>query len=222
MLRVTFLRHGQTDWNAQQRLQGQQNTPLNALGRAQARAAADCLRWVRFDLAYCSDLERARRTAEIVLAGRDLPLIEDPRLRERSFGCLESLTRPEMDARYPELMDQFRRSGMGFRPPRGESKRDQIERVLDFFDELPARHPNGAVLVVAHGGVLSAWLSGMVSRELGLDPPRHVPLFAVDNCSVSQLHYEAGHWQVKALNVTDHLRGLPEGSSPTREGTLEG
>ena len=137
MTTLLLVRHGETDWNADGRLQGQTNRPLSDFGRQQARRLADELATEDFEAIYSSDLARARETAEIVGARVGLPVELDPDLREKDWGTWEGLTAVERDR--VEFV--------------GESTEAHQERILLALRRISARHPgDGRVLVVTHGG----------------------------------------------------------------------
>jgi probable phosphoglycerate mutase len=143
MTTLLLARHGETDWNREFRIQGSSDVELNEVGRKQAHALAQELEHVDLDAIYSSDLSRARATAEAVAASHGLEVRLDSRLRERSFGSLEGLTREDLAAR-PELQ------------PDGESEDEVRERVLAAVNSIAAAHPGEQVLVVSHGGALNA------------------------------------------------------------------
>jgi len=159
-----FVRHGETDWNAEARLQGQRDVPLNAKGRAQARRCAALLRDLvaraggRLDAFtfVSSPLSRANETMEIVRADLGLPSEPphqtDARLVELSFGRWEGLTFPEVRAADAAMLADRERDLWNFRPPGGESYADLLARVSDWHGGL-SRCP---AIVVAHGGVARA------------------------------------------------------------------
>lgn len=143
MTTLLLARHGETDWNRELRIQGSSDIALNELGRDQARALAGELAAVELDAIYTSDLVRARETAEAVAAAHGLDVRVDPRLRERSFGSWEGLTREDI-AEFPE----------GSRHD-GESDDEVRARVLAAIEDIAAEHPGRQVLVVSHGGALN-------------------------------------------------------------------
>ena len=143
MTTLLLARHGETDWNRERRLQGSSDTELNALGREQARKLAVELAPVELDAVYSSDLRRARETAEIVAATKNLEIRTDRDLRERSFGSWEGLTRDEIAERF----------GAGRHD--GESDETVRSRVLAAVRRIVAQQPQGNVLVVSHGGALN-------------------------------------------------------------------
>lgn len=220
MLHIYFIRHGQTDWNHIKRFQGQKDIPLNEMGRQQAQATAQRLQAVSFDGAYASDLSRARETADIINAHHTLAVVQDKRLRERSFGCFEGYTIDETRQRFPDIRQAYLKDQLHFRIPDGESRFEFIQRVGAFFEGLRQAHAGQRLLVVAHGGVLGALCSHIISQKLDLEAPRFVPLFSVKNCSISQLKYENDRWLIESLNQTDHLENVT-GAEPALADTAQ-
>lgn len=154
---IYVVRHGQTDWNKQDRFQGKTDIPLNATGRKQAEATSEDLHDVLFDAVYCSPLVRARETCEIILKGNKFfggptfpqaPLF-DNRIMERDFGDMEGKDCKEYPADYPWWNVK---NEMAL--PHGETIAQIRDRVTDFWNDLERRHKNQTILVVAHGGVL--------------------------------------------------------------------
>lgn len=181
---VLVVRHGESEWNASGRWQGWLDIPLTRRGEAQARARGDALRDAgeRFAAIYCSDLGRARRTAELVAATLGGPEpIADPGFRERHGGVFQGRDRAELEADYGDVLAVWR-AGTLDAPPEGET----TVEVLDRFDgALAAAHrasPAGALLVVTHGGVVR-----LVSRRAGVDASR-----VLDNCAGLWFSYVDG------------------------------
>jgi broad specificity phosphatase PhoE len=154
-----LVRHGETDFNVAQRLQGRYETNLNANGRRQARESAAVLRDLiereqhqPADYPYvCSPLQRARETMEILRAelGLDPKAYEvDARLAEIAYGAWEGFTLPEIQARDPDVLQQRERDKWDFTPPGGESYRDVARRVAEWYAAVTRD-----TVVVAHGGV---------------------------------------------------------------------
>ena len=137
MTKLLLVRHGETDWNAEGRLQGQTDRPLSDYGRRQAQQLADELGSEEFEAIYSSDLIRARETAEIIARRLELPVKLDPDLREKDWGTWEGLTSVERDR------VEFA----------GESTEAHQQRILEALRRIAERHPrDGVVLVVTHGG----------------------------------------------------------------------
>ena len=157
---TTFLlvRHGETDWNAEGRLQGHTDRPLNESGRRQARELAERLADEQVDAVYASDLARARETAAIVGDRIGLPVVLAPDLREKDWGSWEGLTGDERAL--VELV--------------GESTEAHRERTMRALRRIAARHPAGRVVVVTHGGSLRR----VQAAIHGIAEP------VIDNCSV--------------------------------------
>lgn len=156
MTELLLVRHGETDWNAEGRLQGQTDRPLSAYGREQARRLADQLAGEKLDAAYSSDLVRAVETAEIVGGRLGLAVVPDPDLREKNWGSWEGLTPAE-------------RAAVEFV---GESTEEHAARMLRALRRIAERHPGGRVLVVTHGGSMRR----VQTEALGLALP------VVENC----------------------------------------
>ena len=168
MPRIIFIRHGETDWNAEGRFQGQKDIPLNARGRAQARRNGETLiaampDVVEFDF-VASPLYRTRETMEIARGAMGLDPAgyrTDPILKEITFGHWEGYTAPELEIRYPDLVAQRDGDKWGFVPPGGESYADLSVRVGAWLDTVAYD-----TVVVSHGGVCRV-LQGLLSD---LDP----------------------------------------------------
>lgn len=144
---MLVVRHGQSEWNAQGRWQGQENPPLTELGRHQARTAAAAVGAV--DAIYASPLDRAASTAHLVAEQIGIgPVVILPELMERNAGAWQGLTRDEIDQQFPGYLEA------GVRPPGWEDDDDFEARVFRGLDAIAAAHPDGLVLVVAHAGVI--------------------------------------------------------------------
>lgn len=160
--RLLLVRHGQSTWNVEGRWQGQADPPLSPLGEAQAREAAEHLRDVAFDGVAASDLQRARRTAELLAGALGLGAIAlDEGLRERDVGEWSGLTRADIDARWPGRLQAWRERRVD-RPPGGEVDDAFAARILAAVARVAA--PGGTRLVVTHGGVIA-----VLGQQAGLD-----------------------------------------------------
>lgn len=171
-MELIFLRHGQTDWNLNGKLQGRTDVPLNLQGEAQARAAGKVLEGYTFDGVYCSPLIRARRTLELACPG--LVGREDARLAEWNFGPHEGRSVPEEEFRTFWEYGRDREEGC-------ERIEDVVERVRDFYREMLVKHPAGRILVVSHGGVSGAMYAAVcgIGKGQNLRPyclPNAVPV----------------------------------------------
>jgi probable phosphoglycerate mutase len=199
---IIVVRHAETTWNRERRMQGTTDTKLSDTGRAQADALARRLADETFSALYSSDLSRARDTARVIArhSGRELRL--DPRLRERRFGVFEGLTADEIRARYPEEYECFASRDPDYEVPGGESARGFMRRCLGCLAEIAERHEGGEIVVVTHGLVLDALYREAHGLEHGV--PRPVPLI---NASVNVFAYSASAWRMLSWGDVTHLSG---------------
>ncbi|QEU11804.1 MULTISPECIES: histidine phosphatase family protein [Dermabacter] len=167
--RLILVRHGQTDYNLNGRLQGASDIPLNETGLAQARAVGESLaREEAIAAVYSSPLERAQRTAEAIAAHHDLEVTCDARLRERGFGDWEGLTREEIEKEWPFEFALWRAGvSSGLEKARVEHRANVARRFDAACREFSERHESGTVVVVAHGAAISLGLSAMIGAGLG-------------------------------------------------------
>ena len=154
-MKILILRHGETAWNTEARLQGQKDMELNEHGIRLAQMTAENMKDVHVDICYTSPLKRARKTAELVLKGRNVPILDDARLMEISFGAYEGLCcskkNPEVS---PEFMDAFYNHPMQYEAPKGGETFGQLcDRVKDFIDWLVQQDElqDKTVLLSCHG-----------------------------------------------------------------------
>jgi broad specificity phosphatase PhoE len=201
-MELVCARHGRTAWNAERRFQGQTDIPLDDEGRAQARALALHLRGESFDVAFTSDLVRARETADAICAGRDIELTLEPQLREMHFGVWEGLTWAEIVERWPEVAERYEFSPRYYVPEGGESWEHicaRVEAVLRRIDEnMPS---SGRALLVSHAGVMHAILHVVRSEAAASDDVALRVRLAP--ASIVRVHGSfAGGWTVDAINET--------------------
>jgi probable phosphoglycerate mutase len=152
--RILALRHGETDWNVDARIQGQLDIGLNDEGRAQAELLASALIEEPITAIYCSDLSRARATAEALSRATGLPLQLDAGLRERDFGVFQGRTVSEIERDHPLLALRWRLREPDFAPEGGETLNEFFERCVTTAVAIATRHPDQTIAVVSHGGVL--------------------------------------------------------------------
>jgi 2,3-bisphosphoglycerate-dependent phosphoglycerate mutase len=201
LTRLCLIRHGETAWNAQRRIQGQIDIELNAEGLRQANAAGDYLRDEQFSALYASDLARAWTTAQRIGRVAGLPLRAAPELRERKYGVFEGLTYDEAGRKHPEWFARMESRDPDFAfPEGGESLRQLYERVVDCLRAIAAAHVGETVAVVTHGGVLD--IANRFVRNNDLSAPRD---FHVPNAGLNWLHVVGGEWRIEAWGVTAHL-----------------
>lgn len=169
MTTVLLVRHGETAWNRDRRLQGWAPVPLSERGREQARALGAALAdRYRVDALTASDLPRARETAALLAERLDVAVVEDDGWRERDFGVLQGLTYEAFDERHPEYsLSRDDGAAVDARPEGGESLADLRERVLDAWDRLlDAAGPDETHLVVTHGGPIYLVLGHLLDRPV--------------------------------------------------------
>ncbi|QEA12550.1 histidine phosphatase family protein [Comamonas flocculans] len=152
--RIIAIRHGETDWNVQGRIQGHQDVELNATGLRQARRLAQALRRETVGCIYSSDLQRALQTAQALAQTTGAPLVTEPRLRERSFGRYEGLRFMQVQTEAPEHARRWRERDPHYAPEGGENLSALRQRIAATVDELAARHAGEQIVLVAHGGVM--------------------------------------------------------------------
>lgn len=182
MTDLYLVRHGETDWNRQRRIQGRTDIPLNDTGRDQARLTGILLTRRPITRVYSSPLSRALETAEIIAAQLG---VEDPEtheaLVERDYGAAEGLSFAEIDARYPE----------GMPVPGRESREAVARRVVPALVALAAAHPGEALAVVSHGGAIRAALMA-AEPDAGFGP--------ITNGSVHSFHVTSGDLRLVAFD----------------------
>jgi probable phosphoglycerate mutase len=195
-----MVRHGETAWNAEGRVQGQTDVPLSPVGVAQARAVGAALAGERFAALYASDLSRVRQTAAPAAAALGLEPRLDARLRERHYGKFETLTYAEARERLPEDYARFRDKDPDYDFGSGERLHDFYARAIACVGEIAARHAGQAVLVFTHGGVLEMVYRHALGR--GLQSPRD---FEIPNAALNWVEAGATGWRVREWARTAHL-----------------
>ena len=198
--RLFVLRHGQTAWNAEMRIQGHVDEPLDDTGRWQADRLAKALAGEDLTFVYSSALQRARATAQPLAAATGAPLVTDPRLRERGFGRFEGQTYAEIERLWPDEAERWRRREAGFGPGGGEVLEPFYARCVDTVLELAAAHPGQAIAIVAHGGVLDCLYRAAVGVDLSA--PRS---WKIGNATINRLLFNGERLQLVGWNDTGHL-----------------
>ena len=190
-----LVRHGQTEWNRQRRLQGIMDSPLTKEGLQQAGRVAGRLAGIHFDAIYSSDLGRAMETARLItskLSG--MQIFPDARLQERNFGIFHGYNWEEIMSRYPEEGRMEKEARPDYVIPGGESRQEMLGRVVAFLDDISRQHPKGRVLAVSHGGVLSLLIRYML--QIPFNSPRR---YYLPNAALNIFEFSEGKWFVKTL-----------------------
>lgn len=190
-----IVRHGETDWNRVHRVQGRTDIELNDYGRHLAEQTAEGMRNVSLDLCYTSPLKRAKETARIILAGRNIPVIDDPRIEEISFGSYEGIKTGETEPQSVEFGRFFSDTGHYVPLPDGESVEQLYERTGRFLDELESEKDleNSSILVSTHGAAMTALLN-RIKGNLSVEHfwKDEVP----PNCSVTKVYIGNGRREI--------------------------
>ncbi|MGE5509306.1 MAG: histidine phosphatase family protein [Chitinophagales bacterium] len=200
--RLLLVRHGETEWNRDGRIQGHLDVVLSENGREQAKRLARRLAREQLAAVYASTLARASETAAIIAQPHGLPVATRPELREGCFGAWQGLTMAEVRERFAENYAAVRQDPIHGRPQDGETCFEMAERAYQTVGELAAAHAGETIVVVTHGGTLKT----IISQLLGLDL-RYRWRFTVDNCSLTVAAWREGGPVLLTLNDTAHLAG---------------
>jgi len=203
--RIIAVRHGETAWNVETRIQGQLDIALNAKGAWQAKRLAQALTEEPIDHIYSSDLSRAHATARAVAEGKagtcaaNVQL--DAGLRERCFGSFEGHTWADIETQWPEESRRWRQRDPDFAPPGGETPRQIQARVQNAINTIAARHTGQLILLVAHGGVLDMLYRLATNQEL------HAPrTWELGNASINRLLWTPQSLTLVGWSDSRHLQ----------------
>ena len=196
---IILIRHGETEWNSQKRMQGHSNSDLSSVGQAQIQALGQWMKNVPFDLIYSSYSLRAKQTAEAITQFSGHELQFDQRLREKNLGVFEGLTSEEARERHPEVFRLFKTAGSKYVIDEGESTQQLQDRALEIVNEIRIKHPEERVLLVTHGGFIRVVMKH--SLGLSLETPTR---FLIRNTGVFRLVWE-DKWLVSQMGGVSHL-----------------
>lgn len=185
---VCLVRHGETDWNAQGKIQGKTDIPLNGAGVQQAAQCGAYLSASDWDLIITSPLKRARRTAEVINETLALPLIEMEEFAEKHFGDAEGLTYEERALTFPDRCY-----------PNQEDNKLFAERLATGLKIINDRYKEQRVLLISHGGVINAILGELSDGEIGSGKTRLL------NACLSHIHFDEANWIIRNYNQVHHL-----------------
>jgi len=194
MTSIIVVRHGETVWNTEGRMQGHADSELTEKGQSQAQAVAKRLKEESFSQIYSSDLGRAFNTAQTIADEVNHTVATDQRIREKSFGDLQGMTVAEQ---------QEARLTHGDELDSGESLTAFSKRVMNFFHEIATKHNGETVLVVTHGGVLSLLLR--LCLGLKQESPRK---FRLPNAAINTIDNVNGEWIIGMIGDTHHLEDV--------------
>jgi 2,3-bisphosphoglycerate-dependent phosphoglycerate mutase len=198
MTTLVLVRHGESQWNLENRFTGWVDIPLSEHGMEEAHSAGEKLRGMHFDVGFTSVLQRAIKTMEIILDvidQKDLPIQRDQALNERHYGDLQGLNKAETAQKFGDEQVKLWRRSYATRPPNGESLEDTAARVLPYYENkiVPELSAGKNVLIVAHGNSLRSLvmqldhLTGDEVVELNI--PTGVPLFYEMSAEVAPLNH---------------------------------
>lgn len=213
MTRLILIRHGETLWNTERRMQGQLDSPLTTRGLWQAQQLGARMQSLPFAALYSSDLPRAARTAQHIAEVTGHAIVTDERLRERHFGVFEGLTQQEMESHEPEAYLRFMSRDPQYAVPGGESPAGFFARCCAALEELAARHLGETIAIVTHGLVLDS--AYRAATGLALDAHRPVPLV---NASLNWFTFDGSRWIAERWGDADHLG--PEGVTIFSDGRI--
>ncbi len=188
--KVLFIRHGQTDFNLEHRLQGALPVPLNETGRSQAKALANYLQTIPIDAIYSSPRSRALETAQIIGAALGQALHEDERLAEIAFGDFEGHTFAEVEARFPAAYQKWESGYRPYRVPAGESRLDVQRRMQAAWDDITSQPHLNTLAIVGHSSAMMILLASMFVR---------LPVKAMKNASITTLERFEDIWWISAF-----------------------
>lgn len=199
--RIIAVRHGETAWNVDARIQGQLDIGLNDTGRWQARRVGEALAAENISAVYTSDLGRAQETAQSIAEVTGVPVVPEEGLRERSFGMFEGKTFDEIQQTWPDHAHNWRKRIPEWEPPEGgESLLQLRERVTRTLQLLAARHPGEQIVVVAHGGVLDTLYRIATGQEV--NSPR---TWELPNGAINRLLWTPEGFTLVGWSDTQHL-----------------
>jgi len=203
LARIILIRHGQTEWNRDERFRGRVDIDLDEMGLRQAEAAAQRIAQWEVAAIYSSPLKRAMTTAEIIANRLGLTVEPLEGINDMDFGVWQGLSIGEVKENYPEFFDLWRYSPQRLKIPEGESLEDVQNRVAATIDDLVAKYENGTVALVTHRVVCKVLLCHL----LGLDNS-HFWQIAQDATAINLFEVRGGITTVRLINDTCHQRGL--------------
>jgi probable phosphoglycerate mutase len=216
LTRFIVVRHGETQWNLESRIQGHGDSALTSRGLEQADAIARRLAGEAFDVLVSSDLGRALQTVQAIGRATNREVVADARFRERNFGCCEGITYAELHERYPDGFGRhLQDNDPDLRLPDAETRREFYARIAGSFEELAAEHPGKTVLVVCHGGVLAA-----LFRHIHGIPAGELKSVEIPNAAYNSVVREPSGWRIEAWADTAHLADMAGEGAASRGSAL--
>ena len=202
MTRISFVRHGETEWNALGKIQGQTDIPLNETGIQQAKECRTFVKQSAWDVLITSPLKRAKQTAEQINDELNIDLIEMTDFTEKYFGDAEGMTKEKRLKKYPDR-----------KYPNQEDTHILRSRVMSGIHKLNNSYQGSNVLVVAHGGVINAILAVLSEGEIGTEKT------VLINGGITTIFFKHDKWEIDQVNQTEHLFHNREKDKLTSEGS---
>lgn len=198
--RICIIRHGETDWNVEKRIQGQTDIPLNETGHAQALAMAFNASHHQFHAIYCSDLKRASATAQALADRLGMEAKPLPQLRERHYGIFQGITAIEGAALHPTAYAHYKERDLYYDFETGESMMAFAERVTESIEWLVRHHERQTIAAVSHAGLLD-----IIYRKATGRPFHTARDFVIPNCALNWFRFDARGWHLEAWDDHHHL-----------------
>ncbi|UCD79421.1 MAG: histidine phosphatase family protein [Desulfobacterales bacterium] len=196
--RFGLIRHAQTVWNLEKKIQGHSDSPLTLKGELQASRWGKMLKEFSWNRLLASDTGRALATAEIINADLKIPLTIDSRLREQDWGRWVGKTISQIEAEWPQVVDEQVNAGWNFCPPGGESRHSVLKRSQKALQEAAARHPGEILLVVTHEGVVKSLIYHLCGRKFLPGEPA-----ILESYQLHWLVYRSSGLQIEKVNALD-------------------
>lgn len=201
-MRIRLIRHGETDWNKERRMQGRVERPLNIYGLRQAHSCSKYLSKFKIDAIYSSSQLRAVQTAEIISAKSNLEVIKSKEIQEINLGTWEGSTWQQISANNSEIFSLFEQGKDLSKIYKGESWEEVQKRSLNFIYSLREKNQN-EILIVTHSGVIKCLICAVLN--LGISERNN---FEIANLSISSIKYlrESSKWKLESLNENNYLK----------------
>lgn len=200
MTKIIFVRHGQTEWNKEHRVQGQSDTKLNNEGKKQAKKIAKRLKDEKIDAIYTSTLSRTVDTAKEINKYHNLKIEKLKELDEISFGIFEGMSWDEAEEKYPEIMNEREKNKYEYKLPKGESFEELWQRIHKKILEIEKKHKGQNVLIVGHGGAKIVMLMNFLNKTFD-----EVRKDDIKNTSITIFNIEKGKVKLHIINDHSHL-----------------
>lgn len=204
MLRIYFVRHGETVWNTLKIFQGRSNSPLTELGVEQAKKLSRHLENINFTKIYSSPQERALQTAKLLLGNRSMEIVTINEFQEINMGKVEGIPKDEFEKNYPIEYHNFWNNAIEYNPNayHGESYDEILERVKVGLEKLIKENSEGDILVISHGVTLKAIFNIINGKGIDEFSKQPVP----DNTSTTVVEYDSNRFKIIKFSDTEHLK----------------